>query len=208
MRTLHPLAIVAGLALGACNGPANAGRDLLDPWRASVGLSSGVGVRANWAGLVHTGLNLGIKPHGSALGVKYGEIYGFQLADSNYEADPSSVYVTKSTFDGNFGSGSYKLVRESYALFPALLSWVDSAPADAVEWRVPEEGAELDGLEWIWSSAALERSRFGAVHAFDAEVEVSLFLYVDLGISPGEIVDFFLGVLTGLDIALDDGRPR
>ena len=56
--------------------------------------------------------------------------------------------------------------------------------------------------------AALDvADRFAQVHAFDIEVSAALFLYVDVGYSPGETLDFLLGIF-GIDIAKDDGKSR
>ena len=43
------------------------------------------------------------------------------------------------------------------------------------------------------------------VHAFDFEFEIAILVYLDMGYSPGETLDFLLGLFT-IDIANDDGR--
>jgi hypothetical protein len=43
------------------------------------------------------------------------------------------------------------------------------------------------------------------IHALDMEWEMGFLAYLDLGYSPGEALDFLLGILT-IDLAKDDGR--
>jgi hypothetical protein len=45
------------------------------------------------------------------------------------------------------------------------------------------------------------------IHAWDVELEIAIVAYIELGFSPGEAIDFWLGLLT-IDIAGDDGRSR
>ena len=47
--------------------------------------------------------------------------------------------------------------------------------------------------------------RYAQIHAFDVELELGLGVYLDAGWSPGEVLDFVLGLFT-LDLAGDDGR--
>ena len=60
---------------------------------------------------------------------------------------------------------------------------------------------------WLWSEEALEQDPWAHVHAFD--VELGAYLLVingKAGFSPGEALDFLLGLFT-IDIAQDDWRP-
>ena len=70
---------------------------------------------------------------------------------------------------------------------------------------MPEEGEDFVDRYWLWDSRSFDANRWAQVHAFDIEVGAALGLWVDLGWSPGELVDFFLGILT-IDIARDDHR--
>lgn len=198
--------LLASLALGACNGPAAAGRDFLDPYRIVVGAGSGAGVRINHFGLLHTGLMSGVQPHALQLGWKYGEAYAFQPGRGlAMEAEQSLLYKTTSLFDYDFAKGDFKLARTSYAALPAVFSWVDSAPRDDVDWKVPDHGVALERERYLWSLDALDEQRFAAVHAFDLELQLMLLVNVDIGYSPGEALDFITS-LFGLDLAKDDDR--
>ena len=56
----------------------------------------------------------------------------------------------------------------------------------------------------LWSERALELDPWAHVHAFDTELGVYLLIVnAKVGFSPGEAVDFLVG-LVGLDIAQDD----
>jgi hypothetical protein len=200
------VAFVPGIC--ACNGPAAAARDFVDPYRIVVGVGSGAGVRASTLGLVSTGLLFGVKPDKTALGWKYGEALAFQQSKGGglrAEIDQALIYKTTSVFDLDYDHGGYDLARESFFLLPALFSRVDSANVADIEWKVPSEGVEMEGSHWIWSAKALRDERFAQIHAFDIEAEVMIVGYLDVGFSPGEFVDFWTS-LVGLDIAEDDHR--
>lgn len=206
MRSLaSPLLLLA--LLPACNGPVAAARDFLDPYRVVVGAGSGAGVRANAVGVVHTGLAFGLKPELSALGWKYGRPFAFRSFGEGlaFDADQSSIVVTRSLFDADYTTGAYRLGRRSFFLFPALFTWVDSADPGRIEWTVPEESVELASEHYLWSARTWRDERFAMIHAFDIEAEVMLLLYVDVGFSPGEWLDF-LTSLFGFDLAGDDDR--
>jgi hypothetical protein len=203
-----PGILLLALLGASCNGPAAAGRDLLDPFRVVVGVGSGAGVRVNALGLVHTGLLFGVKPDRTSLGWKYGEALALQpAADGSLraEVDQAVVVRTTSIFDLNYDRGGYALARTSFFLFPAVFSHVDSADPDGVEWLVPEDGVDLVGERWIWSREAFRDQRFAQIHAFDIEAEIMLAGYIEIGFSPGELLDFFFS-LVGLDLAKDDHR--
>ena len=118
--------------------------------------------------------------------------------------DQAEIVKTTSMVDFNIGTGSYKSARTSAALFPALFSWIDTTPTD-YEWYVPEEGADYNDRHWIWGGASWKGSRYAQIHAFDFEIEVGLFVYIETGFSLGEALDFWLGWFL-IDIAQDDGR--
>jgi len=101
-------------------------------------------------------------------------------------------------------AGRYWSARNSFAVLPALFTWADASPID-YEWLVPAEGTEFAERHWIWSAESFRRNRYAQIHAFDIELEVAIGLYAELGYSPGETIDFLLGLLT-IDIAGDDGR--
>ena len=63
----------------------------------------------------------------------------------------------------------------------------------------------FDDRHWLWSLESWRANRFAQVHAFDVEIELALLIYVDSGFSPGELVDFLLGLVL-IDIAADDDR--
>ena len=70
---------------------------------------------------------------------------------------------------------------------------------------MPPEGHEFQSKSWLWSQQNFANNRYAQIHAFDVETEIGLFVYLDLGFSPGELLDFLLGFVT-IDIAADDGR--
>ncbi|MCB9881839.1 MAG: hypothetical protein H6834_08625 [Planctomycetes bacterium] len=198
------------LCLIACITPSCAylgdrGRDLVDPFRLVVGGTTGGGVRVNAVGLVHTGLSIGIKPVVSSAGLKYGRGY-FILPQSNwlrFDADQSTILWNTTLLRADFTKGEFDFARRSFALLPAVFSWSDAIDPQEAAWPVPDEGTSMEPSHWVWSTWALENARFASVHAFDLEVELGVLLYLDLGLSPGEIVDLLLGILT-IDIAGDD----
>lgn len=201
------LALPLALALAACNGPKAAVRDFLDPYRVVVGAGSGAGVRFSSMGLVHTGLEFGVKPDFGAIGWKYGRPFAFHNAADRlgFDADQALVYETRSLFGADELTGSYRLARRSFALFPAVFTWVDSADPTRSEWTVDPERVELADEHYLWSARTWKDERFAMVHAFDIETEVMLLGYIDVGYSPGEFVDFVTS-LFGFDLAGDDDR--
>ena len=106
--------------------------------------------------------------------------------------------------DLNYGTSDYAHARNSAALLPAIFTWTDATP-DGYEWKVPEDGNLFEESHWIWSGEAIRNDRYAQIHAFDFEFDVALVVYVESGYSPGETLDFLLGIF-GIDIAKDDGR--
>ncbi len=200
-RSLAPL---LATFLVSCNYVGDRALDFLDQYRIAIGLGSVIGVRAKNLGLWDTGLMIGVKPKAAALGWKYGTPLYFNEADKRFDADQAEIIKTTSVIDMDYSKGSYFLGKNSAAILPALLSWVDSTPDD-FEWRVPEEGDDYIDREWLWSAEAQQGVKYARVHAFDIEAEVGLLIYLDVGYSPGEFLDFFLGIVT-IDIAGDDNR--
>jgi len=207
--SLHTTAALLLLVLfgSSCNVLANRGRDFLDQYQFAVGVTSGGGVRLNAGGVVHTGLNIGIKPDGTSFGWKYGRPKTFYTptADVTFDADQALLFKTTTVSGLNYAQGSYRFGRESFFLLPALFSKVDAAPREQIRWYVPAEGVGLQGHYWIWSRDAFENARAAQIHAFDFELEIGLVGYFTLGYSPGESLDFLLGFF-GIDLAQDDGR--
>ena len=74
-------------------------------------------------------------------------------------------------------------------------------------WDVPEEGNAFVERRWIWSGKAIRNDRWAQIHAFDIEFDIAAGVYLETGYSPGETLDFLLGIF-GIDIAKDDGRIR
>ena len=190
--------------LTSCQYLVDRGADFLDQGRISVGAGSVAGVRAQSLGLVDTGLMFGVKPNAAALGWRYGRPLYFDNNDGRMDADQAEIIKTTHMVNMDLAAGSYDSARNSAAVLPALFTWTDSSPTD-FEWQVPEEGEDFEDRHWLWSSATFEQNRYAQIHAFDIEVEVGLLVYLDVGFSPGELLDFVLGLLT-IDIAGDDGR--
>lgn len=192
------------LVLPSCQYLKDRGVDFLDQYNVKVGLGSTVGARAQSMGLVDTGLMFGVKPNAASLGWKYGQAYYFHEADTRMNADQAEIIKTTHIVDLAYGRGSYFSARNSAAVIPGLLTWTDATPTD-FEWLVPEEGESFKDRNWLWSSYAIQNDRYAQIHAFDVEMEVGLLVYAEVGYSPGELLDFLLGILT-IDIAKDDGR--
>lgn len=188
----------------SCNYVADRGLDFVDQYRAVGGVGSVAGLRYRSLGLLDTGLMFGIKPHASALGWKYGTPFYFNQRDMRFDADQAQIIMATSLIDADYGAGSYFSGRTSAAVLPALLTWTDSTPDD-IGWEVPEEGDLFEDRIWLWRGDTFANNRYAQIHAFDIEAEIGFFLYLDLGWSPGELLDFFLGILT-IDIAKDDYR--
>ena len=198
--------LFAAVALtSSCKAAANRGADFLDQFKFVVGVTSGGGARVNAAGLVHTGLNIGIKPDGTSWGWKYGSYKRVDTptADVTFDADQAWLVRTMTVSRLNYAAGSYAWGMDSFFLLPALFSRVDAAPAEAIHWYVPEEGVRIKERNWIWSREARRDARAAQIHAFDIELELGLFGYIDMGYSPGETLDFLLGFF-GIDLAQDD----
>lgn len=183
------------------------GMDFLDQYRFTVGASTGGGVRFSTLGLVHTGLMFGIKPQASAFGWKYGRplLLTGTATPAGIEADHAQILFTSTFEDWDYASNEFKLARKSFFLLPALLTRVDTTRRSDPVWYVPAEGVELRGDHYLWSAVALRDNRYAAIHAFDTELEIAVLVYLDLGYSPGEFLDFLLGIFT-IDLAKDDGR--
>ena len=90
------------------------------------------------------------------------------------------------------------------AVLPALFTWADATPTE-YDWTVPEAEDDIDDLHWLWSGESFGNNRYAQIHAFDIEFDIGVFVYLELGVSPGEIIDFWLGWFL-IDIAMDDGR--
>lgn len=201
------LAVLLWIALVAssCKAAANRGADFLDQFKFVVGATTGGGVRVNAAGIVHTGLNIGIKPDGSSWGWKYGSYKNFDTptADVTFDADQAWLVRTMTVSRLNYAAGTYQWGMDSFFLLPALFSRVDAAPPESIHWYVPEEGVQIKERNWIWSREARRDARAAQIHAFDVELELGLVGYIDMGFSPGEALDFLLGFF-GIDLAQDD----
>ncbi len=196
--------LAAVLTLGSCQYTLDRAIDFTDQYRLAVGAGTVAGARVSSGGVFETGLMLGVKPKAAALGWRYGYPLYFNEKDARLDADQAEIFRTTSLTDLDYTTGSYSSARESYALLPALLTWADSTPK-GYAWQVPEEGDEFDDHSWIWSGRSFANNRYEQIHAFDIEAEAGLFLYLDTGYSPGELLDFLLGFFT-IDIAKDDGR--
>lgn len=191
-------------ALTSCNYVVDRSLDFVDQYRIAIGAGSVVGARISQLGLVDTGLMFGVKPAAATLGLRYGRAFYFEQGDPTMDADQAEIIKTTHIVGMDYGKGSYKSARNSAAVLPALFTWTDSTPTD-FEWQVPEEGEDFEDRSWLWSANTFESNRYAQIHAFDMEVGVGLFVYVEVGYSPGELLDFLLGLFT-IDIADDDGR--
>jgi len=190
--------------LPSCRYLRNRGADFLDQFRISVGAGSVAGVRVRAVGAVDTGIMMGIKPRAASLGWRYGTPLFFNHADPKFDADQAEIIKATSVTGLDFASGTYRSARTSAAILPGLFTWTDATPKD-YEWLVPEEGDEFRDRYWIWNRETTRRNRYAQIHAFDIEAEVGLFVYLEAGFSPGEMLDFLLGIV-GIDIAKDDNR--
>jgi hypothetical protein len=195
--------LVLLLALAGCRYLRDRAADLLDPFRASVGVGSVAGVRVRAVGVVDTGLMMGVKPRASALGWRYGTPLHFSPKDRKLDADQSELIRSTSLTGLDLGAGSYRSARTSAAILPGIFTWTDATPT-GYEWLVPEEGEDFRERHWVWSRETSRRNRYAQIHAFDVEAEVAVLAYLELGLSPGEIADFLLGFV-GIDLAKDDG---
>ena len=191
-------------ASSGCGYLVDRGADFLDQYRIAVGAGSVGGVRGRARGRVDSGLMCGIKPHAAALGWKYGTPLYFHEADGRIYADQAEIFRATSITDLDYAHGRYASARTSFALLPGVFTWTDASPLD-YSWEVPDEGLDYEDSHWLWSAETFRDNRWAQIHAFDVELEVGLFVYVDAGWSPGELLDFLLGLVT-IDIAGDDGR--
>lgn len=192
------------VTVGSCRYLGDRGMDFLDMFRVSAGAGTTIGVRVRSLGLVDTGLMVGVKPNFSALGWRYGKPLFFDQADSRFDGDQAEIIKTTSVRNLDWTEGTYETARTSAALLPALLTWTDASP-ESYEWTVAEEGDTFQERHWLWSAETTRNNRYAQIHAFDVEVDVGLGVYVETGFSPGEALDFLLGIF-GIDIAKDDGR--
>jgi len=192
------------LALPSCRYLRNRGADFLDQFRVSVGVGSVIGVRACAVGVVDTGIMVGVKPRASALGWRYGTPLFFNHADPRIDADQAELIRATSLTGLDYAAGTYRSARTSVAIFPAIFTRTDATPK-GYEWLVPAEGDEFRDHRWIWNPATVRDDRYAQIHAFDIEGEVGIFGYFEAGYSPGELLDFLLGIV-GIDIAKDDDR--
>lgn len=180
--------------------------DFVDQYRIVVGAGTVVGVRARALGLFDSGLMVGVKPRISAIGIRYSNVLFFNARDSLLDVDQAEIIKTTSMRGFELTGGSYEHARTSVAILPVVFTWVDRTPTEP-KWDVPEEGETFKDRHWMWSAEGIKGNRWTAVHAFDFEFEIGLFVYLDVGYSPGETLDFWLGFL-GIDIAKDDGKTR
>lgn len=207
MTPRGPLAVLGLLAAilpgSACTYLADRALDFADQFRATIGAGTVVGARVRSGGTFETGLMIGVKPRAAALGWLYGTPLYF-AADPRMDAEQAEIVRTTTLLGHDFRDGSYRTARTGICVLPAVFSWVDSSPTD-YEWLVPAEGGRFDDRHWIWSAQAFRQDRWQQVHAFDVETEIGLFVHAGFGYSPGELIDFLLGLFT-IDLAGDDGR--
>ncbi len=202
---LSRVALAIGVtSLSSCGYVVDRALDFTDQYCFAVGAGSVTGLRFRSLGLYDTGLMIGVKPRATSLGWRYGTPLFLDTKDQRFDADQAEVIRTTSLIGADYGGGSYQVARRSWALFPAIFTWVDSTPTD-YEWHVPEEGDLYDESHWLWSSYAFSNVRYAQVHAFDIESEIGLIVYLDVGYSIGEFADFLLGFVL-IDIAKDDDR--
>ena len=201
VRLLLPLLLL----LASCRYVGNRASDFLDQFRGVVGVGTTLGVSARAVGVVDTGLMIGMKPRPAALGWRYGTPLFFSEKDRLVDADQAEIIKTTSVLGLDLAAGSYRSARTSAALLPGIFTWTDSTPTD-YKWLVPETGADFKQRSWIWNRENRQTNRYARIHAFDIEAQVAIVAYIDIGWSPGEFLDFILGIFT-IDIAKDD-RPK
>lgn len=200
--TWRTFLVLVGLAVvsTSCNYFSNRTRDFFEVFRAQGGFGRGLGATARAAGVLDIGLNTpGAFPHSSGVGLVYGDPYF--LSGDKIDVDFMRLFHDE-TIGVVYGGGDYEHSHKCWALLPAAFARVDRIDAP----DFPESADHEDWLEgpMLWSEAALELDPWAHVHAFDAEVGLYLLLVnAKVGLSPGEAVDFLLG-LFGVDIAQDD----
>ena len=190
--------------VGGCNYVGDRALDAIDPFRASVGVGTTVGVRACGLGMIDSGLMIGVKPHATALGLRYGRLRHGNTTDGRYDADQAEIVRFTSIVDFDYGNGSYRTASTGAAVLPLFFTWSDATPTD-YEWTAPEEEDAFRELNWLWSGETTRNNRYAQVHSLDIEFDLGLAVYGELGFSPGETLDFFLGII-GIDLAMDDDR--
>jgi hypothetical protein len=206
MKYVTGLSILFLLGLSpSCAYLTDRGVDFLDQYRAVVGTGTGGGIRTCALGLFDTGLIVGIKPKATSFGWKYGRPFLLGATGEGLEADQSWIVSTTRFENWQMASGEYKLARWSIGILPVFFTWCDTTYRDEPRWYVPDEGVELEGDNYLWTAATWNDNRYAMVHAFDVEFEIAIVAFLDTGFSPGEALDFWLGLLT-IDLANDDGR--
>lgn len=200
-------AILASAVLSSCAYLTDRGVDFLDQFRAVGGVGTGGGLRFSYLGLFSTGINFGIKPQATSLGWKYGRpfLLSSSLHHAKFEGDQAWVLYTTTLENCNYASADYKLARKSVAALPMFLTWADTTYRDTDRWYVLDDGSDLEGDNYIWTGRTWRNNRYVMIHAWDIEWEMGALAYLDLGYSPGEALDFVLGIFT-IDLAKDDGR--
>ncbi len=199
--------VLAAALLSSCAYLTDRGVDFLDQYRVVGGIGTGGGLRFSHLGLISTGINFGIKPQATSLGWKYGRpfLLAPSLHQAKFESDHAWVIYTTSMENCDYASADYKLARKSVAVLPMFLTWADTTYRDEDKWYALKEGVALEGDNYIWTGKTWRNNRYVMIHALDMEFEMGFLVYLDLGYSPGETLDFLLGILT-IDLAKDDGR--
>lgn len=194
------LLMLSLLLVPGCTYLSNRGRDFAEMFRLQGGIGRGLGVTTRAAGLLDLGLNTpGQFPHASGMGLVWGDPYF--LSDDLNDIDFMRG-LHNETLGVDRASGEYFQAHKCWAILPVVFSRVDTLAG-------PVYPASEDQYDWIegpmlWSEEALEQNPWAHVHAFDAEVGLYLLVAnVKAGVSPGETVDFLLGIF-GIDIAQDD----
>ncbi len=203
-RFARVLPLAALLILTSCQYVGDRAMDFLDQYKLVGGAAVTAGARARSFGLYDTGLMIGLKPRATAIGLKYGVPLFINIKDGLLDADQVAVIKGTHIYGLDYGAGAYESSWTSAAILPGIFSWGDSTP-EGHEWVVPEDGDIYDDVYWIWSAKGFKQNRYAQIHAFDVELELAFFLYLDSGYSPGETLDFLLGLIF-IDIAGDDGR--
>jgi hypothetical protein len=177
--------------------------DFCDIFKAKVGFSYSGGVRIYAFGLLDTGLGFIQLPEATSIGLDYGQkpsgaqdmATGMLIGDEHR----NWVFFNQSYYQHDQTTGSYLRRRSDYAALPFLLSWC----RDSSSFLQSSSGTMIDDsdLSFLWdTSITMTHSR---IHAFDFEISCAFLATIDIGLSPGEFVDFVLGWF-GVDIASDD----
>ena len=210
----------------------NRARDFGEMFRLQVGGGFGVGASVSAAGLLDLPMAAANVSHKAGLGWVYGDGYFFGLGETGgfwegemleirglpwYWVPPnrSPYYLHRRIDRSPRHSLSYLYAQHVCVWFlPAFIGRVGPAEPPELEYR----GSTFWRLSyadrvfwaqthpWIWSAEARRINPKAHVHAFDVEASVYAgVVYVKVGFSPGELLDFVLGWF-GIDIAGDD-RP-